>query len=52
MWRVRVTNVEVERQHWILCVVELHVPVAHVKILNVAEQCFYGKFISPAIIPT
>ena len=29
-------------------VVELNVTVKCIKILNVAQQCFYGKFASPA----
>ena len=29
-------------------VVELHVTVKCIKILSVAQQCFSGKFLSPA----
>jgi hypothetical protein len=30
-----------------VCVVELHVAVSYIKILSVAQQHFYGKFMSP-----
>jgi len=33
-----------------VCVVELHVTANHIKILSVAQQCVYGKFISPLTI--
>jgi hypothetical protein len=33
-----------------VCVVELHITVNCTKILSVAQQCFCGKFISPATI--
>jgi len=33
-----------------LCIVELHVTVNSTKILNVAQNCFYEEFISPATI--
>ena len=42
----RTTIVAVGTQQCILCVVELHVTVSYIKILSVAQQCFYGKFIS------
>jgi hypothetical protein len=31
-----------------VCVVELQVTFSYITILNRAQQCFYGKFISPA----
>lgn len=41
-----------ETQQCSLCVfvvvVELHVTVKYIEILNVAQQCCYGEFISPA----
>ena len=33
-----------------VCVAEIHVTVNYIKILNVEQQCFYGKFMSPAKI--
>jgi len=33
-----------------LCTVELHVTVNSVEILNVAQNCFYDEFMSPATI--
>jgi hypothetical protein len=33
-----------------VCTVELHVTVNNIKILDVPQQYFYGKFISPATI--
>ena len=30
--------------------VDLHVTMNFVKILNVAQQCFYGEFMLPATI--
>jgi len=29
-----------------VCAVELHVTVNDIKILSVAQQCFYGEFVS------
>jgi hypothetical protein len=46
LWRVHVTIVAVGTQQCIFCVVEIHVTVNYIKILSVAQQCFYGKFIS------
>jgi hypothetical protein len=36
--------------HSVCVVVELHVTVNYIKILSVAQQCFYGKFVSPTTI--
>jgi len=33
-----------------VCIVELHVTVNYAKMLNVAQQCFYHKFMSPATV--
>lgn len=33
-----------------LCVVELHVTADYIKILSVAQRCFYGRLSSPAKI--
>jgi hypothetical protein len=30
--------------------VELHVAVSYIKILSIAQKCFYGKFMSPVTI--
>jgi hypothetical protein len=30
----------------VVVVIELHVTVNYMKIFSVAQQCFYGKFIS------
>jgi hypothetical protein len=49
-WHVRVTVVAVEIQKRTVGVVELHVNVNYIKILNILQQCFYNKFISPATI--
>jgi len=27
-----------------LCIIELHVTANNIKVLSVAQQCFYGKF--------
>ena len=32
------------------CVIELHVTVSYIIILSVTQQCFCGKFTSPATI--
>jgi hypothetical protein len=34
----------------VVVVVELHVTVNYIKVLSVALQCFYEKFLSPATI--
>jgi hypothetical protein len=36
-------------QYILLCIVELHVTV-NIKILTVAQQCFYGEYTLPATI--
>jgi hypothetical protein len=38
----------VEPQQWTLrvAVVDLHVTVKYVTVLNVTQQCFYGKFVT------
>jgi len=46
----RVTAVAVEIQKCTVGVVELHVTVNYTNILNISQQCFYNKFISPATI--
>jgi len=33
-----------------VCVVRLHITVNNTKTLSVANQCLYGKFMSPATI--
>jgi hypothetical protein len=33
-----------------VCIVELNVTVSYIKILTVAQQCFYGEFTSSATI--
>jgi hypothetical protein len=48
--RVGATIVAVEKQHYVLCVAELDVTVTHIKILNVAQLCFYDKLLSQATI--
>jgi hypothetical protein len=48
--RVRVAFVAVETQQCILCVADLHVTVGIIKIQTFEQQCFYGKFMSPATI--
>lgn len=40
--KCKVAIVAVKTQQCILCVTELHVTVNYVKILSVAQQCFYG----------
>jgi hypothetical protein len=47
LWRVRATIVAVETQQCILCVVEIHFGVKYINTFYVAQQCFYGKFMSP-----
>jgi hypothetical protein len=39
-----------ETQQHILRVLLSHVTVSHVKIWSFAQQCCYGKFMSPAAI--
>jgi len=34
----------------VVVVVELHINVKLINILTVAQQCFYGKFVSPTTI--
>lgn len=48
LWYVRVTTVAVEIQKCTVGVVELQVTVNYINILNIAQQCFHNKFISPA----
>jgi hypothetical protein len=36
----------VEAQPGIVCVVEFYVTLNYIKILSVAQQCFYGKFVT------
>jgi hypothetical protein len=43
-------NVAHSHHHCIVCVAELYVAVNNVKILSVAQQCYYGKFMSPVKI--
>jgi hypothetical protein len=50
LWRVRVTIVAVETQQCIACTDELHVNVNNIRIISVAEKCFYGEFMSLAAI--
>lgn len=33
-----------------VCITELDVTVRNIKILSVAQECFYGEFMSPASI--
>jgi hypothetical protein len=40
-------NSAVETTVHSVCIVELHITVNNIKILSVAQQCFYGKFMSP-----
>jgi hypothetical protein len=47
-WGVRVTIVAVETQQCVACTDELHVTVNNIRILRVAQKCFYGEFMSPA----
>jgi hypothetical protein len=48
MWGVRVTILAVGTQQCILCVCcWARVTVRHIKILTVAQQCLYVKFMSP-----
>jgi hypothetical protein len=42
VWRVCETIVAVQTQQYIICVVELHVTVNNITILNVAQKCFCG----------
>jgi hypothetical protein len=42
--RVRVTIVR--WKHKCIVVVELHVTVNYIEVLSVAQQCFYGKFVT------
>jgi len=50
LWCVRITSFAVETQQWLLCAFELHVTLDYIKILGVAQQYFYGKFISSLTI--
>ena len=50
LWHVYLTIAEVDTQQLILYIVEIHVTVNHIKILNVTQQCSYGKFMLPATI--
>ena len=47
---IRITIFIVETQQRLLCVYELQVTVDYIKILGVAQQYFYGKFMSPLAI--
>jgi len=33
-----------------VCIAELDVIVNNIQILNVAQECFYGEFMSPATV--
>jgi hypothetical protein len=49
VWSVHVTTTAVETQQCVVCVcvvVELHVTVNYIKILNVAQQCFHGESVA------
>jgi hypothetical protein len=47
LWCLRLTILQVETQQGILSVVvELYVTVNCIKILSVAQQCFYGEFVT------
>jgi hypothetical protein len=46
LWRVRVTIVAVKTKNAFCVFVQLYVTVKYKTILGVAQQCFYGKFIS------
>ena len=48
--RDRITRAAVETKQRVLYVLELNVTVSSIKILSVAQQCFYGEFISLATI--
>ena len=51
MWRVRITDVAMEAQKMSsVCIVDLDVTVNNIKIMNVAQQRFYGEFMSLAAI--
>ena len=39
LWRVRLTIAVVETKQYVTCIVELHVTVNSIKILNVAQRC-------------
>jgi hypothetical protein len=43
LWRIRVTILAVEGQQCILCVVELHVAVNHIKIPSAAQKYFFWQ---------
>ena len=47
---VRITILAVETQQRLLCVFDLHVTFDYIKILGVAQQYFYGKFMWPLTI--
>ena len=56
-WLVLITTAAVETQKCNLCAcvcvcvcVELHDTVKYIKTLSAAQQCFYGKFMSPTTI--
>jgi hypothetical protein len=54
IWRVRVTILKWKHNNALYCaavvVVELGITVSYIKVISVAHQRFYGKFISPTIM--
>ena len=49
LWRVRLTIATIETQQC-MYIVELHVTVSNINVLNVAHRCFNGKCMPPATI--
>jgi len=50
LWRLRITIVAVRRKHYFLFDVEVPITVKYIMLLSVAQQFFYGKFMSPKTI--
>jgi hypothetical protein len=50
LWRFRLTIVAMEKQQWVVCIVDLSIAVNIIKILSVAQEYCYGEFMSPATI--
>jgi len=50
LWHVGLTVVTAAAQKCTVGAVELHVTANYINILNIEQQCFYNKFISPATI--
>jgi hypothetical protein len=48
LWCVHVTVLQWKRSIFCVSVVEMHFTVTCIKILIVAQQCSYGKFMSLA----